>query len=59
MGTTDLRKIRDGIISRSEHSTTQIGMILGIIGTALSVLGILYMIFVAVLVADAMHGYRY
>lgn len=36
MGAHDLKKIASGVIPPSEKSTTQIGMILGIVGTAIS-----------------------
>ena len=38
MGAKDLRKINDGRISPSERTMTQVGMVLGIVGTVLGVL---------------------
>lgn len=40
MGVRDLRKIRSGIIAMSEQAMTRAGMILGIIGTFVSVLSL-------------------
>ncbi len=40
MGVRDLRKIREGKIPASEQTMTQIGMVLGIVGTVLGALAL-------------------
>lgn len=46
MGSKDLKKIRAGLISYSAKSNTQVGMILGIVSTALSALALIGVIMV-------------
>jgi len=40
MGSRDLKKIRAGRIAESEHTMTQVGMVLGIVGTVLGVIAL-------------------
>lgn len=50
MGAKDLRKINEGRISPSERTMTQVGMILGIVGTVLGVLVIAILLVTLLLV---------
>lgn len=45
MGAGDLRRIEQGLISPEAKTLTQIGMILGIVGTVLGIIAILWSIF--------------
>ena len=48
MGNADLQKIRDGRMDPSGHGTTQAGMVLGIIGTAITALALIFQVFMAI-----------
>lgn len=48
MGHTDLRRMREGSMDRTDEGLTRAGMILGIIGTVLSALVVLFMILIIV-----------
>ena len=60
MGNKDLKKIKDGIISITEKTTTKIGMILGIIGTffSLIIFGIAVVVGINIFSASAIQANR-
>ncbi|MCH2149082.1 MAG: hypothetical protein MK095_06565 [Phycisphaerales bacterium] len=53
MGSSDLKKMRDGTMDSAGEELTKVGMILGIITTILNAIGILLLIIVFVIGAAA------
>lgn len=56
-GRADLRKISEGTMDPAARGITQVGMVLGIIGTSIAILGILFFLgFIALVVIAAVAG---